>query len=29
MAINSSTLGIEETANVIAAAVKKILDDKE
>ena len=28
MAINSSTLGIEETAEVIAAAVRKIIDEK-
>lgn len=28
MAINSSTLGIDETAEVIAAAVRKIIDEK-
>jgi cytidylate kinase len=28
MAVNSSTFGIEETANMIAAAVKKLMDDK-
>lgn len=29
MAVNSSTFGVEETANIIAAAVKKLLEDKE
>lgn len=28
MAINSSTFGIEETARIIAAAVKKLIEDK-